>query len=89
VVLMVENLLCKLITWKEGVDAEPAMEHKAPELLRRLARCEDALRGKVAACNMALFNCEQLQKGQAEKERKIERLKAELKAEKKAHREVE
>jgi hypothetical protein len=32
VVLMAENLFCKLITWKEGVDAEQAMERKAPEL---------------------------------------------------------
>jgi hypothetical protein len=38
---------------------------------------------------MVLFDCKQLRKGQAEKEREIKRLKAELEAEKKARREVE
>jgi chromosome segregation ATPase len=89
VVTMAETLLNELITWKEMVDEERTAEQQAPQLRQRLARCEKQLGYKGTVYNIAVFERDQLRSAQVEKDRQIERLKAELEAEKKAYREVE
>jgi chromosome segregation ATPase len=88
-VTIAETLLNELITWKEMIDKGRTVEQQVLELCQRLARSEEQLRYKGTAYNIAVFECDQLRSVQAEKDRQIERLKAELEAEKKAYREVE
>jgi ferredoxin-fold anticodon binding domain-containing protein len=49
-----------------------------PELRQRLARAEEQLRYKGTAYKIAVFERDQLRNVKAEKDRQIERLKAEL-----------
>jgi chromosome segregation ATPase len=89
VVTIAETLLNKLITWKEMINEGRTAAQQVPELRQRLVRCEEQLCYKGTAYNIAVFERDQLRSLQAEKDRQIERLKAELEAEKKAYREVE
>jgi hypothetical protein len=89
VVSIAETLLNELITWKEMINEGWSEEQQVPELRRRLACSEEALRFKGTAYNIAVFEHNQLRSAQAEKERAIERLTVELDAEKKARRKVE
>jgi chromosome segregation ATPase len=88
-VTIAETLLNELITWKEMIDEERTAELQVLELRQQLACCEEQLRYKGTTYNIAVFERNQLRSAQAEKDWQIERLKAELEAEKKAYREVE